>query len=72
MLDLQPRTTTTTTLPSTKMASRPTVTIAGADGKPTGATYPLPAVFASPIRLDVVQYVFFDVEPVSKGGAEDG
>ena len=54
------------------MASRPTVTIAGADGKPTGATYPLPAVFASPIRLDVVQYVFFDVEPVSKGGAEDG
>ncbi|PYH51342.1 60S ribosomal protein uL4 [Aspergillus niger CBS 101883] len=39
------------------MASRPTVTIAGADGKPTGATYPLPAVFASPIRLDVVQQV---------------
>lgn len=39
------------------MASRPTVTIAAADGKPSGATHPLPAVFTSPIRLDIVQYV---------------
>ncbi|KAI9041751.1 60S ribosomal protein uL4 [Aspergillus affinis] len=39
------------------MASRPTVTIATADGKASGATYPLPAVFTSPIRPDIVQQV---------------
>ncbi|KAB8234758.1 hypothetical protein ETB97_004018 [Aspergillus alliaceus] len=39
------------------MASRPTVTIATAEGKPSGATAPLPAVFNAPIRLDVVQQV---------------
>ncbi|KAL1983500.1 hypothetical protein VTN96DRAFT_10321 [Rasamsonia emersonii] len=39
------------------MASRPTVTITTADGKPSGATYPLPAVFSSPIRPDIVQKV---------------
>lgn len=39
------------------MASRPTVTITTADGKPSGATQPLPAVFTSPIRPDIVQYV---------------
>ncbi|KAL4977101.1 hypothetical protein BDW66DRAFT_133380 [Aspergillus desertorum] len=39
------------------MASRPTVSIASGEGKPTGATCPLPAVFNSPIRPDIVQYV---------------
>ncbi|KAL4804921.1 hypothetical protein BDV18DRAFT_141546 [Aspergillus unguis] len=39
------------------MASRPTVSIASGEGKPTGATTPLPAVFAAPIRADIVQYV---------------
>ncbi|KAL4864175.1 hypothetical protein BDV12DRAFT_176504 [Aspergillus spectabilis] len=39
------------------MASRPTVSIASGEGKPTGATTPLPAVFASPIRPDIVQQV---------------
>lgn len=39
------------------MASRPTVSIASGEGKPTGATVPLPAVFAAPIRSDIVQYV---------------
>ncbi|KAH1371995.1 hypothetical protein KXX50_004671 [Aspergillus fumigatus] len=39
------------------MASRPTVTIATADGKPSGATLPLPAVFTAPIRPDIVQQV---------------
>lgn len=39
------------------MASRPTVSVASADGKPTGSTVPLPAVFSSPIRPDIVQYV---------------
>lgn len=43
------------------MASRPTVTIATADGKPSGATHPLPAVFTSPIRLDIVQYAHLDL-----------
>ena len=38
------------------MATRPTVTIATADGKPSGSTHPLPAVFRSPIRPDIVQY----------------
>ncbi|MCJ1269739.1 hypothetical protein MMC22_009632 [Lobaria immixta] len=39
------------------MASRPTVTIASADGTPSGSTHPLPAVFKSPIRPDIVQTV---------------
>lgn len=39
------------------MASRPTVSIIGKDGTPTGATHPMPAVFASPIRPDIVQQV---------------
>ncbi|KAL4758992.1 60S ribosomal protein uL4 [Aspergillus foveolatus] len=39
------------------MASRPTVSIASGEGKPTGATCPLPAVFNSPIRPDIVQQV---------------
>lgn len=42
---------------STTMASRPTVTIATAEGKPSGATHPLPTVFSSPIRPDIVQKV---------------
>lgn len=37
------------------MTTRPTVTIAGADGTPSGSTHPLPAVFRSPIRPDIVQ-----------------
>ncbi|UZP44475.1 hypothetical protein NXS19_012287 [Fusarium pseudograminearum] len=39
------------------MASRPTVTILGKDGAPTGATHAIPAVFTSPIRPDIVQQV---------------
>ncbi|KAH8805938.1 60S ribosomal protein-like protein L4 [Xylogone sp. PMI_703] len=39
------------------MATRPTVSILSADGAPTGATHPLPKVFASPIRPDIVQTV---------------
>ncbi|EFX01174.1 60S ribosomal protein [Grosmannia clavigera kw1407] len=39
------------------MASRPTVTIHGADGKPTSTSQPIPAVFLSPIRPDIVQQV---------------
>jgi len=39
-----------------KMTSRPTVTIATAEGKSSGETHPLPAVFKSPIRPDIVQY----------------
>ncbi|PSS23275.1 hypothetical protein M430DRAFT_136044 [Amorphotheca resinae ATCC 22711] len=39
------------------MASRPTVTILSADGTPSGATHPLPKVFTSPIRPDIVQTV---------------
>lgn len=38
-----------------EMSIRPTVTIAGADGTPSGSTHPLPAVFKSPIRPDIVQ-----------------
>ena len=38
------------------MTTRPTVTIATAEGKASGETYPLPAVFRSPIRPDIVQY----------------
>lgn len=49
------------------MASRPTVSIATAEGKPSGATQTLPAVFAAPIRSDIVQYAIpqfdsFEVE----------
>jgi large subunit ribosomal protein L4e len=40
-----------------KMASRPTVTIIGGDGKATKNTLPIPAVFSSPIRSDIVQQV---------------
>ncbi|KAL7797596.1 ribosomal protein L4 domain-containing protein [Trichoderma ceciliae] len=39
------------------MASRPTVTIIGKDGTPSGATHTIPAVFASPIRPDIVKQV---------------
>ncbi|PLB42309.1 60S ribosomal protein uL4 [Aspergillus candidus] len=39
------------------MASRPTVSIATAEGKPSGATATLPAVFNAPIRPDIVQQV---------------
>ncbi|KAJ5191601.1 60S ribosomal protein L4-A [Penicillium cinerascens] len=39
------------------MASRPTVSIATAEGKPSGASHPLPSVFAAPIRSDIVQQV---------------
>ncbi|CAM1508330.1 Fc.00g051780.m01.CDS01 [Cosmosporella sp. VM-42] len=39
------------------MASRPTVSIIGKDGTPTGATHTIPAVFTSPIRPDIVQQV---------------
>ncbi|MCJ1397632.1 hypothetical protein MMC11_000828 [Xylographa trunciseda] len=39
------------------MTSRPTVTIATAEGKASGKTHPLPAVFRSPIRPDIVQSV---------------
>lgn len=39
------------------MASRPTVTVFGADGKPTGATEVLPKVFSAPIRPDIVKHV---------------
>ncbi|KAJ5708905.1 60S ribosomal protein L4-A [Penicillium malachiteum] len=39
------------------MATRPTVSIATAEGKPSGATYPLPSVFTAPIRSDIVQQV---------------
>ena len=38
------------------MASRPTVSIATAAGKPSGASHPLPTVFSAPIRPDIVQY----------------
>ncbi len=39
------------------MASRPTVTIIGADGTATGNSHAIPAVFLSPIRPDIVQQV---------------
>lgn len=39
------------------MASRPTVTVLGADGKATGATEVLPKVFSAPIRPDIVKHV---------------
>ena len=49
----------TTTVPRhlDTMASRPTVTIIGADGKATGATEVLPKVFGAPIRPDIVKHV---------------
>ncbi|KAF7899263.1 uncharacterized protein EAF01_008476 [Botrytis porri] len=40
-----------------EMASRPTVSVLSADGKATGTTIPLPKVFTSPIRPDIVQTV---------------
>lgn len=54
----QPHPSTTTEFPFTtvKMSSRPTVGILGADGASSGETLPLPAVFSSPIRPDIVQY----------------
>ncbi|PKS05350.1 hypothetical protein jhhlp_008724 [Lomentospora prolificans] len=39
------------------MASRPTVSIIGKDGRPSGQTHVMPAVFSSPIRPDIVQKV---------------
>ncbi|KKY23699.1 putative 60s ribosomal protein l4-a [Phaeomoniella chlamydospora] len=39
------------------MSERPTVTVAGADGKPTGSSLALPRVFSAPIRADIVQTV---------------
>jgi large subunit ribosomal protein L4e len=39
------------------MTSRPTVSIIGKDGKATGSTHTMPAVFTSPIRPDIVQRV---------------
>jgi len=39
------------------MAARPVVSVYGADGKATGATCNLPAVFKAPIRPDVVTQV---------------
>ncbi|KEZ39623.1 hypothetical protein SAPIO_CDS9546 [Scedosporium apiospermum] len=39
------------------MASRPTVSIIGKDGRPSGKTHVIPAVFNSPIRPDIVQKV---------------
>jgi large subunit ribosomal protein L4e len=39
------------------MSSRPTVTIHGADGAAGKDTHPIPAVFLSPIRPDIVQQV---------------
>lgn len=38
------------------MSGRPTVGIVGGDGKASGSTHPLPAVFSAPIRPDIVQY----------------
>ena len=51
-----PSTTNPPSHPAT-MASRPTVSIATAEGKPSGASHPLPSVFNAPIRPDIVQYV---------------
>jgi len=42
-------------------AARPTVTVFGANGQPAGATVPLPAVFLSPIRSDVVSFVHTNI-----------
>ncbi|KAB8303319.1 hypothetical protein EYC80_004756 [Monilinia laxa] len=53
----QPTTTNDTGHQFVAMASRPTVSVLSADGKATGATIPLPKVFTSPIRPDIVQTV---------------
>lgn len=42
-------------------AIRPTVTVRDLQGAETGATVPLPAVFAAPIRRDVVHFVHTNV-----------
>ncbi|KAJ9617028.1 60S ribosomal protein L4B [Cladophialophora chaetospira] len=39
------------------MSTRPTVGVLGGDGASSGKTHPLPAVFSSPIRPDIVQTV---------------
>jgi len=39
------------------MTTRPTVSILAADGSASGSSHPLPAVFKSPIRPDIVQTV---------------
>ncbi|SPN97247.1 probable ribosomal protein RPL4A [Cephalotrichum gorgonifer] len=39
------------------MSSRPTVSIIGKGGRPSGESHPMPEVFASPIRPDIVQKV---------------
>ncbi|KAI9803797.1 MAG: hypothetical protein M1825_001677 [Sarcosagium campestre] len=39
------------------MTTRPTVSVLSADGSASGSTHPLPAVFKSPIRPDIVQSV---------------
>ncbi|MCJ1258010.1 hypothetical protein MMC24_005839 [Lignoscripta atroalba] len=61
-IELQETSTTNTDIEdafriSPKMTTRPTVTIASADGTPSGETHPLPAVFKAPIRPDIVQSV---------------
>lgn len=38
-------------------SSRPTVTVIGKDGSPSGATLTMPSVFSAPIRPDIVQQV---------------
>jgi len=43
------------------MSNRPTVGIVGSDGKSSGDSHPLPAVFSAPIRPDIVQYEFHDL-----------
>lgn len=43
------------------MPSRPTVSLIGADGKATGASHPLPAVFTAPIRPDICHITFRDM-----------
>ena len=39
------------------MASRPSVTVIGADGSSSGATVAFPKVFSAPIRPDIVNQV---------------
>ena len=41
----------------TTMATRPTVSVASAEGERLKETIPLPSVFTAPIRPDIVQYV---------------
>lgn len=48
------------------MATRPTVSIATAEGKPSGATQTLPSVFSAPIRPDIVQYDISEENLVSE------